>query len=1116
MALVSRIIAAWPQVARRTMANWRLMSTVIVGVLLASAIMAGTILYFDALRELSLRNELSKLTTTDTNILLKSDRGPTTYAERDKVVNATEREVEARVGWLLEGQLTGIKTSTFFLSEIGEERSADTKNPRAFFGNIPRLYEHATIQPGGRMPSDDPVVDADGITTIEVVVPLEAANRLDVRVGDTVAAVPYWSDSSPYIHVYVAGTFVPNDPDDELWYLNDRVLRAATINTFVTLPFYISEKSYFEVLGTVFDQMDTTYGWLLLVDPGRLDARNASSAARSLRAMNDRLSANLFSFRQITELRSALEDYDIRLFFSKLPMFVIMILISVVILYYVVTLSSLVVEQQRSEIVLLKSRGASAAQVLAVYVLEGLTIAVLATAVAPLLAATVIGLLGITPAFSDLSGGGVLGVAISPAAYLMSAVGGLLSFAALMVPAIQASRMSVTTFRHQSARPYTQPFYQRYYLDVLLLIIGVLLLRQLSEQGSVVAVGVFGEIAVDQVLLAVPAVILVASALVLLRLFPLFMRLSSALLSSVLSAGLVLGIWQMARNPTHYARLSLLLILMAGLGIFSASFGGTLQRSFEERALYATGTDVRLEGASLNNSGRSVPLRESYETLPSVENVAIAFRGFGSDLSKLIADSYTMFAVEGEAISEMGWFRDDFSETSMKAMLASLPSDSLPIGVQVPIQARAVGATVKVDRPHVGVVLAVRMKDANDRYFTYRLGSLVDRGWVSPVQPLAGTNASYIGTELLPTHPMSVMSLTVYQTDSRGRLRAGSILVDDIFAVMSDGSRVVLESFDSVGDWNILHAVPEARSDLLRPTDDGQNGTGAANFVWRQGRSLISRGLYHGPPLEPLPAIASSRFLRNNNHEIGETIEVSTQGHRFRVNLAGELDFFPTLNTFKRSYILTDVASLVAYANLEATGGEIRPNEIWMTTNGSSDDRAALISALNDDEPFPARRVFDRADVLADSQVDPLVDAGWRALLFVAFASVLVLSGLGFMVHAYVSFKGREMQFALMRTVGFSMGQLTTLVLLEQVLVIGAGLALGTWMGGRLGATMMPFLGHSDQGARILPPFVVDVNWGTLLITYLAMALLFSVIIGGVILLVRRISLQRILRLGEM
>jgi putative ABC transport system permease protein len=184
------------------------------------------------------------------------------------------------------------------------------------------------------------------------------------------------------------------------------------------------------------------------------------------------------------------------------------------------------------------------------------------------------------------------------------------------------------------------------------------------------------------------------------------------------------------------------------------------------------------------------------------------------------------------------------------------------------------------------------------------------------------------------------------------------------------------------------------------------------------------------------------------------------------------------------------------------------------TTNGS--DRAELVAHLAENLPFMTRNIHDRVEVMAASQVDPLVEAGWNALLFVAFAAVFILSGLGFLVHAYVSFKGREVQFALMRTIGFTMKQLITLVFLEQILVIGVGLALGTWMGQRLGATMMPFLSNDDQGVQILPPFVIETNWGTLAITYAAMAVLFAFIILGVILFVRRISLQRILRLGEM
>ena len=161
-------------------------------------------------------------------------------------------------------------------------------------------------------------------------------------------------------------------------------------------------------------------------------------------------------------------------------------------------------------------------------------------------------------------------------------------------------------------------------------------------------------------------------------------------------------------------------------------------------------------------------------------------------------------------------------------------------------------------------------------------------------------------------------------------------------------------------------------------------------------------------------------------------------------------------------------------------------------------------------------RLVDMERSKRESQSDPLVEAGWRALLFIAFGAVLALSCMGFLVHAYVSFRNRALQFALLRTVGLSGNQLLSLVWLEQLLVIVVGLALGSWMGGRLGATVMPFLGHTEQGAQTLPPFQVDLNWTTLMFTYGAMGLFFAVIIVGVIMFVRRISLQRVLRLGEM
>ncbi|HIC68248.1 MAG TPA: FtsX-like permease family protein, partial [Candidatus Latescibacteria bacterium] len=745
-------------------------------------------------------------------------------------------------------------------------------------------------------------------------------------------------------------------------------------------------------------------------------------------------------------------------------MFVVLILIAVVILYYVATLSSLVVEERRSEVSLMRSRGASSAQILAVFVLEGATIAGLCVLIGPLIAASTISILGYTPAFSDLSGGGRLPVAISRGAYLMGALGGALSFIALMAPAIQASRIGVTRHRQEAARPSRMPAFQRYYFDVLLLVLSIFLFRELTEQGSVVAVELFGDVAINQALLALPGLILVASAMVLLRLFPLAMNVASRVLSPWLSAGLVLGVWQMARNPTHYARLSLLLILTAGLGIFASSFGATLERSFKERVLYSTGSDIRVsevrptfrrvDGGSRFRR-RFVPtarsqLQESYEQVPGVDVATPVFRGRGQDLTKLFGESYTMLAVDGETFGQVAWFREDFSDKPLAGLLETLRVEDPPEGLQLPDDARTIGVRLKANRPHPTVRVTARIRNAQGRHSTYTLGTMETSDWTVLETDLGiGSRQS-----LLYSRPLTLVSLRVHEVGAGRKLQAGTILIDGILVRANDGRSEIIEPFDDTEGWNLLKVSPEAISDVLRMSDVGFDGdSGSALFSWTGGSPLTSRGIFHGRSRSPVPVLASKSFVKATGHSVEEQFDISVSGHRVPVRLQGTIELFPTMITPNQRFLVADLTSLTRYANMGATVRELLPNEVWVSTSADGPERGELVAALEEVDGYSARSVTDRAKGLAESKVDPLVDAGWRALLFIAFSAVLILSCLGFLVHAYVSFSNRQLQFALLRTVGFSMKQLTTMVWLEQTLVVAVGMALGTWMGGRLGAT---------------------------------------------------------------
>ena len=1124
VSAVQRFISAWQFVLKRSLAHWRLLSSVVLGVLLASSIMSGTVIYFDALREIALRSALAQYSDADLHIIMQGQRGPVNREEALRVSGVVDDAVRQRLEWLIDGRVQAAKTPTMFLTATGQEAGAGDDNARAYFAYIPDIEEEIVIR-GGAFPSAS-LVNAPGQPfTIEAMIPVEAAELFGARIGDRVSAVLPWSDDLVHIEVVISAIFQRETPEAEVWQLEEEVLEAATGASFRTMPFHISEEAFLETLGPRLRRMEATYSWLLMTDADRVNARNSTATLLDIRGTNSILSSTLSSFRQSTTLDNALDEYDRRLFFSKLPMFVVLVLIAIVILYYVATLSSLVVEDRRNEVALLRSRGANSTQILMVFVMEGLTIAALSVVVGPLLAAAAISVLGLTPAFSDLGADGLITVSLSSGAYMMAALGGVLSFVALIFPAFRASQMSVTQERQRSARPTDLPFFQRYYLDVLLLIVGILLFRQLTEQGSIVARNLFGEIAVNQMLLAVPGIILVASAMVLLRLFPVVMNLLSRLLSAWLPAGMVMGVWQMARNPAHYARLSLLLILTAGLGIFAASFSATLDRSFVERVLFFTGSDVRLNGnvpVSSYRRGLSEEdrfeskgvLRERYEQMPGVETVSLVRRSSGHDLSKLFGGTYEMVAVEPESFLNVAWFREDFAEDPMNELFSSLSPEGGPEGIAIPSGPAHLNVRVKPDRIHPSILMSARVLDSRGRYYTYRLGQLDFADWkeLTVYLPNVGGRGQ---PSTAPEEPLTLTSLLIQERRGDRQLQPGSVLIDEISTTTDAGATTVIETFDSVEDWSLLRTSETAIADVLRPADVGfEDESGSALFSWAEGAAVSARGIFHGE-LTSLPVLASKGFNKNSGHKVGDEFDVSVSGHRVPVRIIDEMEFFPTMNLREKSFLISDMNSLISYASMGSPNTEVLPNELWISSDSTGLEREDLIERLNLSGAFLIDSFQDRDVLLAESKVDPLVKAGWRSLLFIAFSSVLVLSCLGFLVHAYISFRNRQLQFALLRTVGFSMRQMVTMVWLEQMLVILAGLALGTWMGSRLGAVIMPFLGHDDFGSQVMPPFAMQINWNVLILTYVIMFVVFAVIILGMIWLVNRISLQRVLRLGE-
>jgi hypothetical protein len=88
-------------------------------------------------------------------------------------------------------------------------------------------------------------------------------------------------------------------------------------------------------------------------------------------------------------------------------------------------------------------------------------------------------------------------------------------------------------------------------------------------------------------------------------------------------------------------------------------------------------------------------------------------------------------------------------------------------------------------------------------------------------------------------------------------------------------------------------------------------------------------------------------------------------------------------------------------------------------------------------------------------------------------------------------------------------------VCFEQLFIIIIGMGIGTIIGERLSYVMLPFLQLTEKGERVLPPFVLTVNWGTVGIAYVILAIAFIITISMVILFFYRAAIHQTLRMGD-
>lgn len=1183
---------------QRLVAQWRSLLTIIAGVLLSAAVGALIPLYTTAVAQVSMVEHLNQLPLDTTNITASLALIPSQIPARgtfDDQVQQRDQQFRALVSRYLGSDFPGWLNQTVFYGETsalsvdppavvstsgGEPRIPDPTT-RVFVAYYERWTEAVALI-AGRLPLETP--DSPG-ADIEIVIPFEAQSSLGINVGDVLTLDQGgprggWPTSKNILARIVGVVTLPDTLNlpatgsaARAYFMAPSPVRFTTTRGEFQAEYpVLTTQSAFERVATQFvPDTPTRFGWRLLFEHSRLPFTRSPDARRALldfqNAVTDAFSAaqnqgvnyqltyrtKLIDFQQQGQQnvdQGALIDYERNVRSLDAPFGLLLLQIGALVLFFLIVTAALVRRGERREVAMLQSRGAPDRALVLVRGIEALIICLIGVLVAPILAQQT--LIAITPFFASYPN---LPLLLTPQVFAYAGGASAAAFFALMFTLRPLLRLPLVSSGGTAQRSERQPWWQRYYLDVVIAILGIAALWRLVGRDSPLITTSAGSSATDPFLLLAPALLFLGLGSVLLRMYPAIVGIAARILSA--GRGLIgsMATWQLSREPLHYGRITFLLALAIGIGWFATSFRATVDRSQTDQAQYRVGSDARFTERDLAlNVSRARPL-SAYTVLPGVESATIGWRRQNVNFSGAARNgaNAVLLAVEPTTFSKTVYWRSDLGALQQPTAARTMPE----VGEKIPFMPTKLGLWARFDVPVAASVFApdldrlrtrtkisVRFQDGAGVWlvlpFTFTEAEYISVGPLSPgvtggdaynTTGWAYFEADFSTLAYRPVEPLRIVSFVVeHHARSQTGERFLTLALAGLSGIDSTGTRQMLDIFEN-RTWDFaLDSGAQSQGDAQTGYADPRHGWGV-KLVWDQDAENATVGALINYPLLPggVPLIASQGLTAQLGLGPGQKITIRNL-EKMTVDFAVVADaqpqhYYPSLYDARkqdttyvsddqnRPFAIVDRDSLLYVLNRRPSA-TYYPDEVWLKGKSGVDGDKLLSEVHPNDRSvlFTASQTLPGA--ISALQTDPL-SRGLLGLMFLAFIVAMALSIVGLLTYAALTAAARRTEFGVLRALGLSPLRVIVQLAVEQVFVIGLGVVLGAALGMVLSSQVVPRLAQDASGTQITPPFIVQIETTALLQYGAIIGLVIVLVIAISLVLVRQLSLTRTLRLGE-
>ena len=473
------------------------------------------------------------------------------------------------------------------------------------FSALSDFWDHATIISGSMM--SDTIEDG----VIEGVVSQVLQRQNNYLVGDEYELLDlYQADGTPF-RLRIVGIYAASESSDVYWNSRDVKLSPNII---------ISES----LLHSTFASVDTTCRRSLFLDYTAITPSNMEAVIRELDALTDLHEDNYTGYFS-ENITAQLEAFLPEATQFKATLLVLYAPIFALLAAFIFMVSRQLMDLEENEIAVIVSRGSKKSQIFMIYFIQALLVACLGCILGYPLGFLLCQLLGSSNAFLEFVQRQALPLVVSWKSLAFALVSSIAACSFMTLPVLRYANQSIVQYKVQRQAQNVVPFWQKIFLDVILLGVSLYALYSFNNQKAYLAEQVLLYGSLDPLLYLSSSLFIVGAGLLGIRLVPYLINLIYNAGKRFWSPSMYTACLRVIRTKNQQSFIMLFMILTIALGIFNAASARTINSNGEERIYYMTGADFRMQEAWSADEDNSRVFIEpnplKYESIEGLESM---------------------------------------------------------------------------------------------------------------------------------------------------------------------------------------------------------------------------------------------------------------------------------------------------------------------------------------------------------------------------------------------------------------------------------------------------------------------------------------------------------------